>query len=194
MFKCCFVNENLIKKSSVLEKWSFKLNFLFMHSLKLWRRDILVGTSLIKCREMHQTKPFCPILFVLFSPDVEVSRGPQCEHEGGCRGGWLGDRPRLWGTVHFLVHASSLKELFWCRFCVLERRIGAGAKVGSQNHRRFWTHKGTHQVKMLQNSIFCSFCLTMNPYLDWGGTCELEWVLKQEEEVRAEACEASSLS
>lgn len=131
---------------------------------------------------------------VFFSPDVEVSRGPQCEHEGGCRGGWLGDRPRLWGTVHFLVHASSLKELFWCRFCVLERRIGAGAKVGSQNHRRFWTHKGTHQVKMPQNSIFCSFCLTMNPYLDWGGTCELEWVLKQEEEVRAEACEASSLS
>lgn len=72
------------------------------------------------------------------SPDVEVSRGPQCEHEGGCRGRRLGDGPRLWGSVYFLewvalwgkdgaqllVHKSTLFLNLCCRMTCPSRSRG----------------------------------------------------------------------
>lgn len=109
----------------IMGKWIFMkyLNFLFGDFRKCWSERcgctlvILVTTNTMNrpvvCDSSESVKIYthqCTVIycwrltrvFAMFHfphPDVEVSRGPQCEHEGGCGGGRLGDGPRLWGTV-----------------------------------------------------------------------------------------------
>lgn len=78
-------------------------------------------------------------------PDVEVCRGSQCGREGVWAGGRLGDGPRLWGTlpgfcVTVLVEVTASPFLPLSEWCV-----GAGAEVGSKDHRGVWTQRA-HQV------------------------------------------------
>lgn len=72
-------------------------------------------------------------------PDVEVCRGSQRGREGVWGGGRLGDRPRLWGTLHFLDCVSwrwwkwqpSLFCLFQNDVSEQEQRWGAKTIEGS---------------------------------------------------------------
>lgn len=95
----------------ILRKWSFMLKIASLLQLKemvvkVWGCAWVNPVTTTVYRALRTSWRFT-------SADVEVGRWPQREHESGCRGGRLGDRPRLWGSACFLECCPTAVEDVW---------------------------------------------------------------------------------